>query len=114
MDEKRKPLIFIEENVFPFLENIATCQVDWNNFDHTNKSICLLLLRCFHAAIFIKYDEYFTVERFKFWMFFVKRVLDQRLAPELLKRPPSWQKVLEAESCVDWKLKRTSAQIICR
>jgi hypothetical protein len=114
MDAKREPLIFLEQNVFPFLENVATCQVDWDNFDDANKSICLLLLRCYQAAIFLKYDEYFTVDRFKFWMFFVKRVLDQKIDPEQLSRPPSWHKVLESEACLDWKLKRITANIICR
>lgn len=114
MEEKRQPLVYLEENVFPFLENVATCQINWDNFDETNKAICLLLLRCFQAAIFLTYDEYFTVERFKFWMFFVKRVLDQKIDPEQLKRPPSWQKVLEVEATLDWKLKRISANIICR
>lgn len=114
MDSKREPLIFLEENVFPYLENIATCQIDWENFDETNRSLALLLLRCFHAAIFIKYDEYFTLDKFKLWMFFVKRVLDQKLDNEHLKMPPSWQKILEEECSLDWKLKRLSATIICR
>lgn len=114
MDQKRQPLIFMIENIFPFLENIATCKIDWGNFDQSNKSISLLILRCFQAAIFLKFDDYFSVERFKFWMYFVKKILDFKLDAEQLRRPPSWQKVLETESSIDWKLKRLAGNIICR
>ena len=107
MEANREPLIFLEQNIFPFLENTATCQIDWENFDETNKSLALLILRCFHAAIFVRYDDYFTLDKFKLWMFFVKRVLDQKLDHSQLSIPNSWQKVLEAESSIDWKLKRT-------
>ena len=114
MEVNRAPLVLLEENVFPFLENVATCQINWENFDETNKSLTLLLLRCFQAAIFLKYDEYFTLDRFKLWMFFVKRVLDQKMDEEHLKVPSSWQKVLEAECSLDWKLKKVCGNIICR
>lgn len=114
MDVKREPLVFLENNIFPILENIAIGFINWQNFDESNKHLALLLLRCFHAAIFLRYDEYFTLDRFKLWMFFVKKVIDQELDPEYYKRPPSWQKVLEAETVIDWKLKRLCASIICR
>ena len=114
MEANRTPLVFIVENVFPFLENIVTCQISWDNFDETSKAVCFLVLRCFNAAIFIRYDEYFTLERFKLWMFFVKRVLDQKLPSEVLVRPSTWNKVMETDALLDWKLKRTCGNIICK
>lgn len=111
---KRQPLVFLCSATFPYLENISTCQINWAEMDDVSKQLCLLLLRCFQAAIFIQYDEYFSLEKFQIWMFFLKRILDLKIPPGLLNKPDSWHKVLEMESQLDWKLKRLSSTVISR
>lgn len=89
--------------------------MDWSLFDIMSKSVCLLILRSLQASIFAGFDhQYFTLDRFKLWMFFVKRLLDFKVEPELLSKPQAWQKVLELESQLDWKIKRVSSSIVSR
>jgi hypothetical protein len=114
LDEKRAPLKLLQSSVFPLLENIITCQINWASVDTSAKMVCLLILRCFNSAIFTQIDEYYRDERFKLWMFFVKKIYDYPVPPDALVKPQSWARVVEAEAILDWKIKKACGQIVSK
>lgn len=114
VEEKRAPLRYLVEKVFPFLENIVTCQINWANLDSTGKVVCYLILKCFHSAVFVQFEEYFSREAFTAWMFFLKKVLDQKIEDSLLVKPSSWQQVILFDASLEWKTKRVCLQIVSK
>ena len=113
LDEKRLPLDQLAAVMFPFLENV-TCKIDWDTFDNDTKVTCILMCKCYFSVVYTQIGEYFDANSFKAWMFFFKKVLDQRLPPACLERPALWEKVIEQDSNPDWRLKYQSVQCICR
>lgn len=113
-DERRMPLKLLQVSTFPFLENVITCQLDWSNLDPISKTICLLILKCFHSTVFTQIDEYYQDDKFMQWMFFVKKIYDYPIPHDCQVNPTSWNKVIEAESMIDWKIKKTCGQIVSK
>lgn len=98
--------------VFPFLENLLTLQLNGWNAD--SPQIASIVLDIWSKAIHMEITDYFNVDKLKLWMCITKTLFDMPLPPAFTEQLADWGKVHQSDELVEWKLKKAAMQIASR
>ena len=109
---KKNPIQFLMEKIFPYLENIALRGL--KNMDDNFVIICHLILKIFHSAVYLGFEEYINNKTLKIWLFILKMSWECNFGIEKFEIPTDWDMMYNLEKNSIFLLKTEALEIIQR
>lgn len=112
MRKKSNPVQFLMMKIFPYLENLALKGL--KNIDENFVVICHLILKIFHAAIYLGFEEYIDEKTLKIWVFILKKSWECNFGIEKFDVPVNWDMMYNLEKNSIFLLKIEALEVIER